>query len=462
MTAVDDPLWCWSQLVSACGLALEPGPNIQGICIDSRQVKPGDLFIALAGDPGPRFGGSGSGGRDGHDFISAAIAAGAEGLLVSRDQGNAIPQLLVTDTLEGLWSLGRAGRQRMTGQVVGITGSSGKTTARQWIEELLRAQAQTHASTGSFNNHWGVPLSLARMPASSAYGVFEIGMNHPGEIRPLAEMVNMDVALVLNVLPAHLGYFEHIDAIRQEKLSICAGLKPGGSLVVLDTLDLDGVSAERVLRFGLSAAADVRGQPVYYSDHTIVRVTFGARSWQYRLKAGGEHRVLTSLASFAVLLALGADLEAAVETMPTLSMPAGRGNEIQIAGMSLFDDSYNANPVSMAYALQALRNAGEGRQKVAILGEMLELGAATEALHGDLLAACDGLDGIITVGDGFRSWNHRLLGERYWGHVDRAADIDLLGLLQNLKPNAQILVKGSNRVFWVHQFVERLRQTLAE
>ena len=462
MKPVDEVLWHWPQLCLACGLAPTPGPDIRGICIDSRQVQAGDLFIALAGDPGPQFKSASNGARDGHDFIPAAIEAGASGLMVARHQAQSIPQLQVADTLDGLWCLGRAARQRMHGQVVGITGSSGKTTARQWVEGLLKAQGQTHASIGSFNNHWGVPLSLARMPATSDFGVFEIGMNHPGEIQPLAELVNMDVALVLNVLPAHLGYFDDLEGIRQEKLSICAGLKPEGSLVVLDTLPLDGVTAKHILRFGLSAAADVRGVPTYHADHTQVSVTVGERSWQYRLSAGGEHRVLTSLASFAVLLALGADLEAALACMPNLLMPTGRGNELVIRGVSLLDDSYNANPVSMSYALQSLANTNEGRQKVAILGEMLELGPASQTLHEALQADCDGLDGVITVGDGFQSWNRSQLGERFWGHVNSAADIDLNQLLEKLEPDAQILVKGSNRVFWVHGFVEQLRRALLE
>jgi len=268
------------------------------------------------------------------------------------------------------------------------------------------------------------------------------------------------VALVLNVLPAHLGSFASIEGIRQEKLSICRGLKSGGTLVVPDDLDLEGAKAAKILRFGLGARADVRGVPAYFPDHTLVDVYVGARHWQYQLNAGGEHRVLTSLASFAVMLALGADLTLAAAGMADLGMPRGRGDETLIHDVSLVDDSYNANPVSMRYALEALGRSGEQRQKVAILGEMLELGAASGTLHQQLQAACGPIDGVITVGEGFRVWDQAQLGNRFWGHYASADDIDLAVLDSRLAPGAMVLVKGSNRVFWAKGFVSRLKQQL--
>ena len=454
------PLWRWSELCAACGLPSQPGADIQGLCIDSRGVQPGDLFIALAGDPGLRFHGTGAASRDGHEFVAAAVSNGASGVMLSQAMTPAVPVLQVRDTLDGLWQLGQAGRQRMQGLVVGITGSSGKTTARQWLEVLLSAQGRTHASIGSFNNHWGVPLSLARMPANSEFGVFEIGMNHPGEIQPLATLVNMDVALVLNVAPAHLGQFENIDGIRREKLSIASGLKPSGTLVVPAELSLDGVGDVQVLTFGLGEGADVRGLAAYHHDHTQVQVVSRGQRWSYRLQAGGEHRVLTSLASFAVLLALGADLEQSLRDMPRLTMPAGRGDEALIGQRYVIDDSYNANPLSMGYALKSLRDRGGSAQKVAILGEMLELGVQGPEMHQQLLAACTGLDGVLTVGEGFADWDAAVLGERYWGHVDQAAEIDLAQLVAGLDEDAVILVKGSNQVFWVNGFVAKLSRYL--
>jgi UDP-N-acetylmuramoyl-tripeptide--D-alanyl-D-alanine ligase len=459
-------------LCVACGLASQSGADIQGLCIDSRSVQVGDLFIALAGDPGPRFHGTGGVSRDGHEFVAAAVSNGASGVMLSQSMKPSVPVLSVSDTLDGLWQLGRAGRQRMQGKVVGITGSSGKTTARQWLEVLLGVQGRTHASVGSFNNHWGVPLSLARMPANSEFGVFEIGMSHPGEIQPLAVLAHMDVALVMNVLPAHLGQFESIDGIRREKLSIAQGLKPGGTLVVPAELSLDGLkfggvdqenmAGAQVLTFGLGEGADVRGVAEYRSDYTQVQVVCRGQRWSYRLQAGGEHRVLTSLASFAVLLALNADLNQSVLDMPRLTMPAGRGDEALIGRRYVIDDSYNANPVSMGYALESLGNRGGSAQKVAILGEMLELGVQSPEMHQQLLAACVKFDGVITVGEGFADWDAGVLGERYWGHFNQTSEIDLAKLVQDLHEDAVILVKGSNQVFWVNGFTARLRRYLIE
>lgn len=466
------PLWRWSELCAACGLSSQSGADVQGLCIDSRSVQAGDLFIALAGDPGPRFHGTGGASRDGHEFVASAVSNGASGVMLSQAMTPGVPVLQVSDTLDGLWQLGKAGRQRMHGKVVGITGSSGKTTARQWLETLLGGQGRTHASVGSFNNHWGVPLSLARMPANSEFGVFEIGMSHPGEIEPLAVLANMDVALVLNVLPAHLGQFESIDGIRHEKLSIAMGLKPGGTLIVPAELSLDGlkfaglnqngVDDARVLTFGLGEGADVRGVAEYRGGYTQVQVHSRGERWSYRLQAGGEHRVLTSLASFAVLLTLGADLNQSVLDMPLLTMPAGRGDELLIGQRYVIDDSYNANPVSMGYALESLGNRGGQAQKVAILGEMLELGVQSPEMHQQLLAACTEFDGVITVGRGFADWDAGSLGERYWGHVHKAAEIDLPELVARLNVDAVILIKGSNQVFWVNGFVNKLRRYLTE
>ncbi|MFT7383890.1 MAG: UDP-N-acetylmuramoyl-tripeptide--D-alanyl-D-alanine ligase [Urechidicola sp.] len=475
------PLWRWSELCAVFGLSSQPGADIQGLCIDSRRVHSGDLFIALAGDPGPRFNGAGGASRDGHEFVASAVSKGASGLMLSQAIASAmtsdVPVLQVPDTLDGLWRLGEVGRQRMQGKVVGITGSSGKTTARQWLEVLLGVQGRTHASVGSFNNHWGVPLSLARMPADSDFGLFEIGMSHPGEIEPLAVLAHMDVALVLNVSPAHLGQFENIEGIRREKLSIAAGLKAGGTLVVPADLNLDGVNLAginpdgasdnnvgetRVLTFGLGEDADVYGVAEYRHDYTLVQVESLGQRWSYRLQAGGEHRVLTSLASFAVLLALGADLDQASQDMPQLTMPAGRGDEVLIGQRYVIDDSYNANPVSMGYALKSLSDRGGNTQKVALLGEMLELGVQGPEMHQQLLPACAGFDGVITVGDGFADWDAGVLGSRYWGHFNKAAEIDLALLVAKLDDDAVMLIKGSNQVFWVNDFVNTLRRYLVE
>ena len=452
----DLPLWQWRELCSACQVPAVDGPDISGISIDSRSLSPGDLFIALSGDPGPRFHSSGSSGKDGHEFIDAAIEAGAAGVMVSRDLDLAIPTLRVADTLDGLWQLGASRRTHMHGRVVAITGSGGKTTARQWLEQLLMGLGRpTHASTGSLNNHWGVPLSLARMPRQSEFGIFEIGTNNPGEIAPLSKLVMPHIALVLNVLPAHLGRFPSLEAIRLEKLSIADGLVPTGVMVIPETLPHSEVASKNLITFGLGTTADVAGRVEYGPDFADVEVTIGAHSTVYRLPTTGEHRVLTSLAICAVLNQLGINIHDAVHGFSGLTIPSGRGNVRKAGGVVLVDDSYNANPVSMRYALEALGTA-EG-QKVAILGEMLELGEEGRVMHQEIAGHCRELDGVVTVGEGFASWPN---GAASWGHFESAADIDVISLANRLEPGAHVLIKGSNKVFWTSSFVAKLASAL--
>lgn len=435
------PLWRWPDLCEALGLDARPGPEVSGISIDTRSLRPGELFVALTGE------------RDGHDFLDTAQSAGAAGALVRRQTRHDLPLLPVDDTLEGLWALGRAARARMGGRVVAITGSAGKTTAREWLETILRHQSPTHASTGSFNNHIGVPLSLARMPGESRFGVFEIGTNHPGEIAPLSTLAAPDVSMLLNVLPAHIGNFADLDALRQEKLSIEAGLGERGTLIVPDDLDLSGSLTRNVLTFGMNREAHVAGEAIYARGGADVTVTIGARRFSFRLNLPGEHRVLTALAVFGALFVLDADLEAACDTFATLSLPKGRGNTTKIGDVTVIDDSYNSNPVSMRYAIEDL--AAEAGTRVAILGEMLELGEASARHHAALEALCGDLDGVITVGAGFNQWGERL-GDRHWLHVDDVSEIDIERLAARLGGGASVLVKGGNKIFWVNQFVDSL------
>lgn len=454
----DSPLWTWRELCDALNLPAVDGPAIDGISIDTRTLAPGQLFIALNGDPGPRFHSSGSAGRDGHEFIPQAVSAGASGILVDQPVDADLPSLMVDDTLDALWEVACVARERVTGQVVAITGSAGKTTARQWLEQVLATQAKTHASTGSLNNHWGVPLSLSRMPRDARYGVFEVGTNNPGEIAPLSSLTRPDVAVLLNVLPAHLGRFADLEAIRQEKLTIASGLDEDGVLILPDSLEPPTSTASRIITFGFSETADVRGRIRNVPSGSEVTVVMGEREYTYTLATRGEHRVMTSMAVFAVLVALGIDPDNCVAAFSELTTPPGRGNARAAGEFTIIDDSYNANPVSVRFALEAL--AGSSGQKVAILGEMLELGDAGEAMHQSLAVDCEALDGVVTVGEGYRVWPNEL-GERYWGHFDTAADINLDEMRARLEPGATVLVKGANKVFWVNGFVDRLIAALS-
>jgi len=488
-----EALWHWAELEAACNL-LQSGVELEitGISIDSRSVLEGELFIALEGDPGPRFKSS-SQGLDGHKFVGSAEEQGAAGLMVSKPVASSLPTLHVQDTLDGLWQLGEAGRNRMAGKVVAITGSSGKTTLRQWTEQVLAEQAMIHASVGSFNNHWGVPLSLARMPRQAEYGIFEVGMNHPGEISPLASLVRPDVAVVLNVLPAHIGQFESLAHIRREKLSIEDGLRSSGILIVPDDLVTQEIATCNIMTFGFGEAATVRGRIIpdpLAPDSTSVEVKVEDASYFYTLEGKGEHRVLTSLALMAIIYALDADLAAASAAMAKITTPEGRGNRIRVGSTVLVDDSYNANPVSMAYALRALA-ASKAEKKIAFLGEMFELGQDGDAAHLALQSLCLGIDRIITVGDGFKIWRQDFFPAGVWRHYENVASIPLSDLFAelstasgNLPPvtastalgsdhtdalletartgSIEILIKGSNKVFWVCGFAAQVEQYLQE
>lgn len=455
------PLWRWPELCVACDLPATQGPDITGISIDSRSIVPGELFIALSGDPGPRFHSSGSSGRDGHAFLAQAITGGAGGVMISRPIDVDCPALLVADTLDGLWAIGDHARRRMAGQVVAITGSSGKTTARQWLGEILARGARTHTSLGSLNNHWGVPLSLARMPRDVVFGVFEIGTNNAGEIAPLARLVAPDVALVLNVLPAHLGRFDNLAALATEKLSIQAGLQPGGTLVLPAGLATEMPAADtRLITFGMVGVdehADVLGAWQRRDGVSQVEVKIEGRTWHYDIGVIGEHQIATSVAVFAMLYALNMDLSVCSHHFSALTLPGGRGNAVAAGDVTIIDDSYNANPVSVGHALRALSTCAG--QRVAILGEMRELGDEGAAMHQALAGLCQTLDGVVTVGDGFKDWEHQL-GRRYWGHFDTCADMDLAMFSSRLAPGARVLVKGANKVFWVNDFVATLRQAV--
>lgn len=456
MTAPNDrPLWRWTELCHALGLPEVPGPDVAGICIDSRQARRGDLFVALTGDPGPRFNPSQRSDRDGHAFIDAALAAGAVGVMAHDRVARAAPQLQVADTLDGLWALGRAARARLHGPVIAVTGSSGKTTAKTFLAAALGA----FATEGSLNNHLGVPLSLARTPRDARATVCEIGTNHPGEIGPLAELARPDVAVVLNVHPAHREHFRDLDAIRVEKLSIQNGLGETGELVLEESLDAAGLPATRsISRFGRGPGARV--QLLALQDG---RATYriGARVLEAHVPGGGEHRALTLAAVLCVLDVLGADLAAATALADTL-VPAGRGRHRSAGGIDVIDDSYNANPESMAAALRGLGQTGRGR-RFALLGEMLELGEEGADYHRALAPLCSGLDGVFCVGQGMLAL-HDALATRAGAPPARwfpEADDALLAALEALlAPGDTLLVKGSNRVFWTRSFATRLLEQL--
>ena len=439
------PLWRWSELCAALELPSVEGPDVTGISIDSRTLAPGDLFIALTGDPGPRFNPSQRSDRDGHDFVAMAFERGAAGVLTHDTTHRDAPELKVADTLDALWSLGRAGRSRLTCPVIAVTGSSGKTTSKTFLAAALNA----FATTGSLNNHLGVPLSLARAPREATAAVFEVGTNHPGEIGPLSELVRPTVSVLLNVHQAHIENFPDWDALRQEKLSIIKGLVEEGDFIVEDLVPLDGVP-ETLGRtsFGESSGADVQLLSV---TGTQARYQLEQTTVTAQVPGGGLHRARSLAAVLAVLRVLDRGLEPGL-SLPENLVPEGRGNRVSAGSITIIDDSYNANPESMRAALESLGT--ESGRKVALLGEMLELGDVTAAAHAGLADACESFEHVFCVGEAMTPLASTL-GERASYFPEPGPELTA-ALEASLSPGDVLLVKGSNRVFWSRRYVAEI------
>ena len=345
-----------------------------GVSIDTRTLQPGDLFVALVA------------GTDGHAYVAEALAKGAAGVMVHRADvlPPGAPALEVVDTLAGLHALGRAGRARFAGRVVAVTGSVGKTTTKEMLRAALSGFGPTHAAEASYNNHWGVPLTLARLPPDAAFCVAEIGMNQPGEIAPLARLAAPHVAVITSIAPAHIGYLGSIDAIADEKASILRGLQPGGIGVLpadspwLDRLAAPGVT---VRTFGVGVSADAR----LLESEGPVQVRVDGQVVGFRIAAPGRHMAMNAAAALAACAALELDPVRAAAGLERFAPLAGRGLQQDLGDILLLDESYNANPASVRAALDVLRGM-PGRRRMAVLGDMLELGSFGPAEHAGLAA----------------------------------------------------------------------------
>ena len=411
-----------------------------GVSIDTRDLRPGDLFVALRDR------------RDGHDFVAGALAQGAAAAMVSRrPEGVAegAPLLMVNDVLEGLTALGRAGRTRSAARVVGVTGSAGKTSAKEMLRAALGEGV--HAAERSFNNHWGVPLTLARLPAEAPVCVVEIGMNAPGEIAPLSRLARPHVALVTTVGAAHLAAFGSVEGIAREKATIAEGLEPGGVLVIPSDLPVTPLLREaagdaRVTTFGEAPDADLR---LIEAHGPLARVAVDGSALDLALAVPGRHHLMNALGVLAVVRALGRDARAAARALAGWRPPGGRGTREALAlscgAVTLIDDAFNANPASMAAALSVL--AGEPGRRVAVLGDMLELGPAEGALHA-ALADDPGLRAahvVHTLGPLMRGL-HEALPEGRRGLWAPDAQAMAAALPETLRRGDTVLVKGSKAV----------------
>ena len=439
--------WTAADVAAACRGRVRGDWVAVGVSIDSRTVEAGDLFVAIAGPV-----------HDGHAYIATAMDRGAVAALVSTDwaHDHDEPNLaMVPDTAAALSRLGAAGRTRCRARIAGVTGSVGKTSVKEALRHVLSRQGCTHASAKSYNNQWGVPLSLARMPANADFGIFEIGMNQSGEIRPLSRLVRPDVAVVTAIAPAHLGLLGSMEAIADAKAEIFEGLDTGG----LAVLDRDGpffdrlAKAARAVSAGIvtygrypnadvrlvEAAGDARG-----SDLTV---RLRGRDHRFRLGVSGKHWQTNATAVLATVHALGADPLQAMPAMRDLEAVTGRGARCTIqlpngGRVLLLDESYNANPASVRAALDVL-GSQPGRH-VAVLGDMLELGPAADAFHAELAepVALAGVERLFTCGPMMRHLHEAVPAAIDASHaVDSAAVIG--PLLAELRSGDVVLVKGS-------------------
>ena len=465
-------LWTSEDAVAATGGHSTAQWQANGVSIDTRTLQPGDLFVALTD------------ARDGHDFVASALAKGAAAALVSHIPDGlpkGAPLLIVDDVLLGLQRLGLAARARTRARVIGVTGSVGKTSTKEMLRMMLSGQGRVHAAEASYNNHWGVPLTLARMPEDADFAVIEIGMNHPGEIAPLAKMARLDVAMITIVAAAHLEAFENVEGIAVEKAAVLEGLIPGGYAILPADLAVTPILLAKaaavgaqVTTFGAGETADYQMTSVAIGDSTtVVKASRRGKALLYKILSPGRHFAANGLGALAVADALGLDPVIAAADLGRWAPPAGRGTRERITldiveetAFDLIDDAFNANPASMAAALDVLIAAqpedgvgrvGKGR-RIAILGDMLELGTSEIALHRAIadhpgLAA---IDTIHCVGPRMKSlWQSLPRGQRgEW--VAQAADLAARprGLLD---AGDILLVKGSKGIK-VSLIVDALRK----
>jgi UDP-N-acetylmuramoyl-tripeptide--D-alanyl-D-alanine ligase len=452
MTA--SPLWTVEAMARAMNAARAGAlpASVNGISIDSRGIGAGDAFFAIKGD-----------NRDGHEFVGAALKAGAGLAVVAADwRGNDIdnaPLLRVPDVLEGLRALARAARARLDGKVVGITGSVGKTGTKEALRLALGASGATHASVASYNNHWGVPLSLARCPADVRYAVFEMGMNHAGEIEPLSKLARPHVAIITTVEPVHLEFFGSVEAIADAKAEIFRGLERGGAAVInRDNPHFERLAAAarsagaRIVSFGEHAKADARlVKLALQPDGSTVEARILGADVAYKLGAPGKHQVLNSLAVLAAASLVGADLALAALALASVQPATGRGARSMLAlGVSgdalLIDESYNANPASMRAAIALLGQAEIGPQgrRIAVLGDMLELGASGADLHRGLVdpIRAHGIDLVYCCGPLMHALWEGLPSERRGGYAESAGALEA-DVIAAIRPGDAVMVKGS-------------------
>lgn len=425
--------------------------NATGVSIDTRTLKPGDLFIAIQGVA-----------MDGHAFAARALEKGAAAVVVI-DTSDAVPAgapaVRVVDTMAALEGLARAARDRSRAQIVAVTGSVGKTGTKDTLAGIFSRLGICHASEGNLNNHWGLPLTLARMPAEASFAVLEMGMNHPGEIRPLSKMARPHVALITAIELVHSEFFSSVEEIADAKAEIFEGLEPDGTAVLnhdnpmydrlASTARAFGVG--NIVSFGRDPAADVRLTDLQTdgSGSDVQACVFGT-DVAYRVAVPGTHWAMNTLGVLAVAATMELDLDAATETFARLTPPKGRGSRIELSipggALTLIDESYNASPVAVAAAIDVLgmTTPGDGGRRIAVLGDMLELGDQAQAMHSALAEPLleNEIDTVFTAGPTMASLFDALPRGRRGGHAETSDHLAPF-VTAAVKPGDVVLVKGS-------------------
>jgi UDP-N-acetylmuramoyl-tripeptide--D-alanyl-D-alanine ligase len=456
MNAAERPLWTSLGLIDPLGARMSgvmPPGGVKGISIDSRTLREGDLFFAIRGP-----------NSDGHDYVRAAFEKGAAAAVVDEAHADALrplgPLYVVHDVLPALERLGAAARSRSPARIVAVTGSVGKTSTKEALRLVLSGAGPAHAAAASYNNHWGVPLTLARMPKQTRFGIYEIGMNHRGEISPLAQMVRPHVAIITTIAPVHLEFFASLDEIADAKAEIFSGLVPGGVAII----NRDIAQFERLLAHAKDSPA---GYAATFGEHEradarLLSVTLGTGSPEaeaqicgkrmtYRLGAPGRHMAMNALPVLLTAKAFGLDLDEAAKALACFSPQPGRGEMIELQAQdgpfTLIDDSYNANPASMRAALAVAGGLplGASGRRIAVLGDMLELGGRASLMHAELVPEIEqsGIDLVFAAGPLMKHL-YGALPQELRGSWRESA-VELAPLVEAAVRGGDIvLVKGSN------------------
>ncbi len=447
------PLWTGAEAATATGGQVRSDWEATGVSIDTRTLAKGDLFVALKA------------ARDGHEFVAQALEQGAAAALVSHvPEGleDSAQLLLVKDVLQGLEALGVAARARTAAKIIGVTGSAGKTSTKEMLREILGRQGLCHAAEASYNNHWGVPLTLARMPREAEFAVIEIGMSNPGEIGPLARMARPHVALITTVAAAHMAAFESLEGIAREKAAIMEGLEPDGTAIWNADISTAQVLADAAKRlaakpmdYGVKSSDYTLVSTKLHGDMTVAEARINAEPLVFKVGAAGQHFAMNGLGAIAACEAVGVARAVAAADLAYWAPPAGRGkrellklDDIEDDTIELIDDAFNANPASMAASLQVLADIPQSKgRKIAIIGDMLELGQEEAQLHAQVarLPSVEALDTVHCVGPLMQNAFAALPADKQ-GEWFETADELAHKVRHYLRAGDIVLVKGSKGI----------------